>query len=121
MTIMGWVQIALYVALVVFVAKPLGGYLARVVQGERTLLSPVLLPVERVFYRFAGVDAKAEQHWLTYGLAMLLFNGAGLILLYGLQRLQAVLPLNPQALPAVAPALALNTTVSFVTNTNWQN
>lgn len=121
MTILGWVQIALFVALVVLVARPLGGYLARVVEGERTLLSPVLLPVERGFYRLAGVDAKAEQHWLTYGLAMLLFNGAGLVLLYALQRLQAVLPLNPQGLPAVAPDLALNTAVSFVTNTNWQN
>lgn len=121
MTLIGWVQIALFVALVVLVAKPLGGYLTRVATGERTLLSPVLLPVERVFYRLAGVDAKAEQHWLTYGLAMLLFNGAGLILLYGLQRLQAVLPLNPQGLPAVPADLALNTAVSFVTNTNWQN
>ncbi|MDZ3838219.1 MAG: potassium-transporting ATPase subunit KdpA [Rhodospirillales bacterium] len=121
MTLIGWVQIALFVGLVVLVARPLGGYLAGIAQGRRTLLSPVLLPVERVFYRLAGVDAKAEQHWLTYGLAMLLFNGAGLILLYALQRLQAVLPLNPQALPGVPPDLALNTAVSFVTNTNWQN
>ena len=121
MTLIGWVQIALFVGLVVLVARPLGGYLAGIAQGRRTLLSPVLLPGERVFYRLAGVDAKAEQHWLTYGLAMLLFNGAGLILLYALQRLQAVLPLNPQALPGVPPDLALNTAVSFVTNTNWQN
>jgi K+-transporting ATPase ATPase A chain len=121
MTIMGWVQIALYVGLVLLVARPLGGYLARIVEGERTLLSPVLLPVERGLYRLAGVDPNAGQHWLTYGLAMLLFNGAGLVLLYALQRLQAALPLNPQGLPAVAPDLALNTAVSFVTNTNWQN
>lgn len=121
MTILGWMQIALFVALVVLVARPLGGYLTRIATGERTLLSPVLLPVERAFYRLAGIDAKAEQHWLTYGLAMLLFNGAGLVLLYALQRLQAVLPLNPRGLPGVAPDLALNTAVSFVTNTNWQN
>jgi K+-transporting ATPase ATPase A chain len=121
MTVSGWVQIALYVGLVLLIARPLGGYLARIVEAERTLLSPVLLPVERGFYRLAGVDPKAEQHWLTYGLVMLLFNGAGLLLLYALQRLQAALPLNPQRLPAVPADLALNTAVSFVTNTNWQN
>ena len=121
MTIMGWVQIAIFIALVVLIARPLGGYLARVVEGERTLLSPVLAPIERGLYRLAGVEPQATQHWLTYGLAMLLFNGAGLILLYALQRLQPLLPLNPQGLPAVAPGLALNTAVSFVTNTNWQN
>jgi K+-transporting ATPase ATPase A chain len=121
MTVSGWVQIALYVGLVLLIARPLGGYLARIVEAERTLLSPVLLPVERGFYRLAGVDPKAEQHWLTYGLVMLLFNGAGLLLLYALQRLQAALPLNPQRLPAVPAHLALNTAVSFVTNTNWQN
>ena len=95
MTIMGWVQIALYVGLVLLVARPLGGYLARIVEGERTLLSPVLLPVERGLYRLAGVEANAGQHWLTYGIAMLLFNGAGLVLLYALQRLQAVAAAEP--------------------------
>ena len=121
MTILGWVQIALYIALILLITRPLGGYLTRVISGERTVLSPVLLPIERAFYRAGGVDPRIEQHWLTYALAMLLFNGAGLVLLYGLQRLQGVLPLNPQGMPAVPADLALNTAISFVTNTNWQN
>ncbi|MGZ9034703.1 MAG: potassium-transporting ATPase subunit KdpA, partial [Rhodospirillales bacterium] len=121
MTILGWVQIALYIALILLITRPLGGFLTRVISGERTVLSPVLLPIERAFYRAGGVDPRIEQHWLTYGLAMLLFNGAGLVLLYGLQRLQGVLPLNPQGMPAVPADLALNTATSFVTNTNWQN
>ena len=121
MTILGWGQIALFVALIVLVTRQLGGYLTHVVTGERTLLSPVLAPVERISYRAAGVDPRTEQRWLTYALAMLLFNAAGLLLLYGLQRLQAILPLNPQGMPAVPADLALNTAVSFVTNTNWQN
>jgi K+-transporting ATPase ATPase A chain len=121
MTILGWVQIVLYIALILLVARPVGGYLTRVVTGERTLLSPVLAPVERVLYRAAGVDPRAEQHWLTYALAMLVFNLAGLLLLYALQRLQGQLPLNPQGMPAVPVDLALNTATSFVTNTNWQN
>ncbi len=95
--------------------------MTRVFAGERTLLSPLLAPVERGFYRLAGVDPKVEQHWLTYAVAMLLFNLAGLLLLYALQRLQGVLPLNPEGMAAVAPDLAFNTAVSFVTNTNWQN
>ena len=102
-------------------ARPLGGYLTRLLAGERTFLSPVLGPVERGFYRLAGVDERAEQHWVTYGLAMLLFNGLGVLLLYGLMRLQHLLPLNPQGLPAVGEHLAFNTAVSFVTNTNWQS
>ncbi|MBL8661100.1 MAG: potassium-transporting ATPase subunit KdpA [Rhodospirillales bacterium] len=121
MTITGWVQIPLYIGLVVLITRPLGGYLARVAEGDRILLSPLMLPVECVFYRAAGIDARAEQHWLTYGSAMLLFNAAGLVLLYALQRLQPFLPLNPQDLPAVGVDLALNTASSFVTNTNWQN
>ena len=121
MTILGWVQILLYVAVIVLLTRPLGGFLTRVVTGERTFMSPALVPVERVLYRASGVDARVEQHWLTYAVAMLLFNAAGLLLLYALQRLQADLPLNPQDMAAVPPDLALNTAVSFVTNTNWQN
>jgi potassium-transporting ATPase potassium-binding subunit len=121
MTMIGWVQIVLYVALILALTRPFGGYVGRVVTGERTVLSPVLMPVERLLYRAGGVDARVEQHWLTYAVAMLLFNLAGLLLLYALLRLQAGLPLNPQGMAAVPPDLALNTAVSFVTNTNWQN
>lgn len=121
MTLVGWTQIVLYVALILAFARPMGGFITRVVSGERTFLSPALAPVERLLYRAAGIDDRVEQHWLTYALAMLLFNFAGLVVLYGLMRLQADLPLNPQDMAAVPPDLALNTATSFVTNTNWQN
>ena len=101
--------------------KPLGAYMARVYQGERTFLDPLLRPVERLIYRAAGVRADEEMDWKTYAVAMLLFNALGLLVVYALQRLQGVLPLNPQGLPAVAPDLAFNTAVSFATNTNWQS
>ncbi|HWB46163.1 MAG TPA: potassium-transporting ATPase subunit KdpA [Hyphomicrobiaceae bacterium] len=121
MTFVGWVQILLFCAAVTALIKPLGGYMTRVFQGEPTFLSPVFQPVETVLYRFAQVDPEREQHWLTYTVAMLLFNAAGFLLLYLLMRFQAVLPLNPAAQTAVAPDLAFNTAVSFTTNTNWQN
>ncbi|NUB15328.1 potassium-transporting ATPase subunit KdpA [Azospirillum brasilense] len=121
MTVSGWINILLFAALVAAVARPLGGYMTRLFNGERTLLSPLLGPVERGLYRLAGVDAKAEQHWVTYAVAMLLFNAAGLLLLYALQRFQGVLPLNPNGMAAVPADLAFNTATSFVTNTNWQN
>ncbi|QCN98300.1 potassium-transporting ATPase subunit KdpA (plasmid) [Azospirillum argentinense] len=121
MTVSGWIHILLFAALVAAVARPLGGYMTRLFNGERTLLSPLLGPVERGLYRLAGVDAKAEQHWVTYAVAMLLFNVAGLLLLYALQRLQGILPLNPNGMAAVPADLAFNTAASFVTNTNWQN
>ena len=121
MTIMGWVQILIFFALVLLVTKPLGGYMTRVFSGERTLLSPVLQPVERVFYRLAGVREIDEQYWLTYTIAMLLFSAVSFLLLYVTMRLQAVLPGNPAGQSAVDPALAFNTSTSFVTNTNWQN
>ncbi|CAO3455595.1 Potassium-transporting ATPase A chain (EC 3.6.3.12) (TC 3.A.3.7.1) [Azospirillum argentinense] len=121
MTVSGWIHILLFAALVAAVARPLGGYMTRLFNGERTLLSPLLGPVERGLYRLAGVDAKAEQHWVTYAVAMLLFNVTGLLLLYALQRLQGVLPLNPNGMAAVPADLAFNTAASFVTNTNWQN
>ena len=121
MTVLGWVQIALYLALVAALARPLGGYLTRLFAGERTLLAPALAPVEHGLYRAAGIDPAREQGWVGYALAMLAFNLCGVLLLYALQRLQHLLPLNPQAMGAVSPDLAFNTAVSFVTNTNWQS
>ena len=121
MTLLGWAQIALFCLIIVALTRPLGGYLTRLFTGERTFLSPVLGPVERGFYRAAGVDERSEQHWVTYGLAMLAFNAAGFFLLYALQRLQGVLPLNPQGMAGTSPHLSFNTAVSFVTNTNWQS
>jgi len=121
MTLIGWMQILLYCALVVALVKPLGGYMTRVFAGERTFLSPALRPVEILLYKVGGVDERREQHWLTYTVAMLLFNLAGFLLLYAVMRLQGVLPLNPAGQSAVAPDLAFNTAVSFATNTNWQN
>ncbi|MCJ2008172.1 potassium-transporting ATPase subunit KdpA [Methylobacterium sp. E-041] len=121
MTVNGWIQIALFCAVVLALVRPLGGYMTRVFAGERTLLSPVLKPIERGLYRLAGIDRTHEQHWLAYATAMLVFHAAGFVLLYGLLRLQAALPLNPDGQGAVAPDLAFNTAASFVTNTNWQS
>jgi len=121
MTTIGWVQIALYCAIIVAITPVLGGYMTRVFNGERTLLSPVLQPVEAVLYRLGGVDPTREQHWLAYTIAMLLFHVGGFVILYALMRLQAVLPFNPAEQSAVAPDLAFNTATSFITNTNWQN
>jgi len=121
MTVNGWIQIALYCAIIIAITAPFGGYLTRVFSGERTLLSPVLRPLERLFYAISGVDEREDQHWVTYAIAMLAFSMAGFLSLYALQRLQAVLPFNPQKLPAVGEHLAFNTSVSFVTNTNWQS
>ena len=121
MTINGWLQVAIYCVLLVLLTKPLGGYMTRVFSGENTLLSPVLRPLEKLLYRLSGVDDMQEQHWITYAIAMLAFSFAGFVVLYGLQRLQALLPLNPQHLDNVSPDLAFNTSVSFVTNTNWQS
>jgi K+-transporting ATPase ATPase A chain len=121
MTVIGWIQIILYCAIIVALAKPLGGYMMRVFNGERTILSPALRPVETGLYWLGGVNEKREQHWLTYTVAMLLFHVGGFLILYALMRLQAVLPFNPQEQSAVAPDLAFNTAVSFITNTNWQS
>jgi K+-transporting ATPase ATPase A chain len=121
MTVNGWLQVALYCVLLTLLTKPLGGYMTRVFSGERTPLSPVLRPLERGLYRLSGVDEAQEQHWVTYAIAMLAFTFAGFVVLYALQRLQAVLPLNPQHLDNVSPDLAFNTSVSFITNTNWQS
>jgi potassium-transporting ATPase potassium-binding subunit len=121
MTIVGWVQIALFSVIVILITRPLGGYLTRVFAGERTFLSPVLRPVERAVYWCCGVDEKEEQHWLTYAVAMLFFSVVGFVTLYALQRLQWYLPFNPQGQTGVEPSSALNTSVSFITNTNWQS
>ncbi len=121
MTLDGWIQIAIYCAIVVALVKPLGWSMTRVFNGERTFLSPVLAPVERGLYRLAGVEETREQSWVGYTVAMLLFNAAGFLLFYAILRLQAFLPLNPEGMGAVAPDLSFNTAISFVTNTNWQN
>ena len=121
MTVIGWIQIALYCAIVVALVVPLGAYMTRVFNGERTFLSPVLRPVESVLYKLGGVDERHEQHWLTYTIAMLLFHVGGFLILYALMRLQAALPFNPAGQSAVAEDLSFNTAVSFITNTNWQN
>ena len=121
MTINGWIQIAIYCAIVVALVKPLGWYMTRVFNGERTFLSPVLRPVERGLYRLGGVDETREQDWLTYTVAMLLFHVGGFLILYALAA--------PARLPAVQSArhdgrarnLSFNTAISFITNTNWQN
>ena len=117
----GIAQILLFLAALLVMTKPLGIYMARVFAGERTLLSPILGPVERVIYRVCGVDPAVEQRWTAYTVGMLLFNVAGLVLLYFILRLQNVLPFNPQGLDALKPDLAFNTAVSFITNTNWQS
>jgi potassium-transporting ATPase potassium-binding subunit len=114
-------QPGLYLLVLLLLVKPLGAYMAHVYQGERTFLSPALQPVERFIYRLARIHADEEMDWKTYAIAMLLFNLIGLLLLYLLQRLQSILPLNPQSLGAVSPDLAFNTAASFVTNTNWQS
>src|SRR5260370_12098990 len=121
MTTSGWVQIALFGVIVILITRPLGGYMTRVFAGERSFLSPLLRPVERAVYWCCGVDEKEEQHWLTYAVAMLFFSVAGFVTLYALQRLQWYLPFNPQAETGVEPSSAFNTSVSFVTNTNWQS
>jgi len=121
MTINGWLQIALYGAIILVLTKPMGWYLTRVFKGERTFLTPIMGPVERVFYRAANVSPKFEQHWTHYAVAMLVFNAVGFLLLYLIQRFQHGLPLNSMGFGAVPADLAFNTAISFVTNTNWQN
>ena len=117
---MGLLQIVLYFAVLTAAAVPLGAFIARVLAGERTFLSPALLPVERLLYRLCGTHPDDEMDWRRYAVAVLLFSAVGLLVAYGLQRLQGLLPLNPQALGAVSPDSSFNTAISFVTNTNWQ-
>ncbi|MER9640212.1 potassium-transporting ATPase subunit KdpA [Mesorhizobium sp. M0239] len=121
MTLNGWIQILVYCGIVILLVKPLGGYMYRVFNGDRTLLSPVLRPLERGLYRICGTSEREEQHWTTYAVALLLFNLAGFLVLYALQRLQGSLPYNPAGMTAVEPGLAFDTAASFMTNTNWQN
>ncbi len=121
MTAIGWIQILLFCAIIAALAKPLGWYMTRVFNGERTLLSPILRPIEAALYWVGGVDEKREQHWLTYTIAMLFFHVGGFLILYAVMRLQAVLPFNPAEQTAVAEDLSFNTAISFITNTNWQN
>ncbi|WP_193336661.1 potassium-transporting ATPase subunit KdpA [Devosia beringensis] len=121
MTIIGWLQIGLVLFSVLLLAKPLGLYMAHVFAGERTFLSPVLRPLESGFYRLAGIRQDHEQGWLAYAFGVLAFSLAGFLALFALLRLQGFLPLNPQGFAGLAPDLAFNTAVSFVTNTNWQN
>jgi K+-transporting ATPase ATPase A chain len=121
MTLTGWIQIAVYCGIIILLVKPLGGYMTRVYNGDRTLLSPVIGPIERVLYRLAGTDEKEEQHWIAYAAALLFFNLAGFIALYFLQRFQGALPFNPAGMGEVGPELAFNTAASFVSNTNWQS
>jgi K+-transporting ATPase ATPase A chain len=128
MTTNGWIQIAIFFLLIVACAKPLGAFIATIIEGRRNFLSPVLRPVERVIYRICGVALDAngdpeEQHWTRYAAALLAFSAFSALLLYALQRLQAWLPYNPQGFGAgnVSPDLDFNTSVSFTTNTNWQS
>ncbi|MFD2233269.1 potassium-transporting ATPase subunit KdpA [Phaeospirillum tilakii] len=116
----GILQILLYLALVALATPLIGGYMARLFDGKPVWLSPLLGPVERAIYRLCGIDSTREQHWTGYALSLLALNLAGTLALYGLQRLQGALPLNPAGMAAVAPDLAFNTAISFVTNTNWQ-
>jgi potassium-transporting ATPase potassium-binding subunit len=125
MTVIGWIQILLYCAIIVAITPVLGAYMTRVFNGERTWLTPVLRPLEIAIYRTAGVDERREQTWVMYVVGMLFFHVGGFLILYALQRTQAVLPLqdlfNPAGQSAVAEDLSFNTAVSFITNTNWQN
>jgi potassium-transporting ATPase potassium-binding subunit len=120
MNIFSWLQLIIYMVVLIALTKPLGIFMARVYQGERTFLDPILRPVEKLIYRLSGVDPNVEMNWKVYALAMLLFNVLGLLVVYVLQRVQGFLPLNPQGFGAVSPDSSWNTAVSFATNTNWQ-
>jgi potassium-transporting ATPase potassium-binding subunit len=121
MTIFGYLQIGLYLLILLLLVKPLGAYMTRVYQGEKVFLSPVIRPIEHFIYRIAGIQPAEEMTWKLYAIVMLIFNLAGLLLVYAILRLQSFLPLNPQSLSAVSPDLSFNTAVSFATNTNWQS
>jgi potassium-transporting ATPase potassium-binding subunit len=122
MTTNGWMQIVVFLALILAITKPLGVFMARVFSGQRTFLDPVARPIERLLYRVTGVDEAHEMRWTEYAFTMLLFSGATMLLLYLIERAQHLLPwLNPQKFAAVPPVLAFNTAASFTTNTNWQN
>jgi K+-transporting ATPase ATPase A chain len=121
MSLNGWLQIVLFIAAVLLLAQPIGTYLTRVFERRKTFLDPILVPCERLLYRLTGVNPTHEMRWTGYTAAMLVFSAVTMILTYVIERLQHLLPLNPQHLPNVEAALALNTAVSFTTNTNWQS
>src|SRR5271169_332076 len=121
MTWNGWLQAAALFGVVLALMRPLGIYIAKVLEGEKTFLDPVLRPVEKLIYRVSGVDAGVEMEWREYTVAMLLFSFVSLLLTYVIERAQHILPWNPQGLAGVAPDLAWNTAASFTTNTNWQS
>ena len=121
MSLFDVLQIILYLVILVLLAKPLGAFMARVINGERNILSPVMAPVERFTYRMLGTKSDEEMNWKQYAIAVVLFALLGVVTLYIIERLQGVLPFNPQHLPGVPSALAFNTSISFNTNTNWQN
>jgi K+-transporting ATPase ATPase A chain len=121
MSLFDVLQIILYLVILVLLAKPLGTFMARVFSGERNILSPVMAPVERFTYRMLGTKSDEEMNWKQYAIAVMLFALLGVVTLYIIERLQGVLPFNPQHLPGVPSALAFNTSISFNTNTNWQN
>jgi K+-transporting ATPase ATPase A chain len=120
MSLNGWLQIGVFLIAVVLLTPPLGAYMARVFTGRRTWLDPVLGPLERLLYRLTIVDPARGMRWTEYALSLVLVSAVSMLVLYAMQRLQGVLPWNPQRLGAVAPDLAFNTAVSFTTNTNWQ-
>src|ERR1700761_2187712 len=121
MTANGWFQIFCFIAVILALTKPLGVFMARVYAREKTFLDPVLRPIERLIYAITGVDEKREMPWTEYALAMLLFSGVSMLLLYVIERVQHALPWNPQGLANVGTDLAFNTAASFTTNTNWQS
>src|SRR5215470_17370095 len=121
MTFNGWLQILLFFALILAVTKPMGIFMSRVFNRERTFLDPVLRPVERLIYRLTGVDEQREMRWTEYAVAMLLFSVVSMVVLYLMQRVQAWLPFNPERLANIEPSSSFNTAASFTTNTNWQS
>ena len=121
MTLNGWLQIGLFIAVVLLLAKPMGTYMTNVFERRKTFLDPLLVPCERFLYRVTGIHAEQEMSWSEYARVMLIFSAASLLLTYIIERLQGWLPFNPQHLPGVEPALAFNTAISFTTNTNWQS
>jgi K+-transporting ATPase ATPase A chain len=120
MTANGWFQIGFYLLVIFLLTKPVGIFMTRVFSGEKTFLDPFLRPIERVVYRLTGIDEKHEMRWTEYAIAMLLFSGVSMALLYLIERTQKWLPFNPQKFPNVEPGLAFGTAASFTTNTNWQ-
>src|SRR5258706_5501785 len=121
MTLNGWLQILIFSGVILALTKPLGAYLFRVFEGDRQPLPGFFGPIERLIYRLCGVDPKERQDWKVYTLHLLVFSAVTLLVTYGIERLQHLLPLNPQSLGPVAPDMAFNTAASFTTNTNWQS